>query len=230
MATRIVAFSRIQIWFHKHIIHFMVLFTITGLPLLSPAFRWLAWLFGMPLSAMFGVQSKAEIITLGIQASRVVHWGSGLFFTMTAIPFAIAMLVEENRWAIWPESVGLDAARDGLEQLKRRYLQYAEARMGKYNMGQKGLAWLVVIGVGTMIASGLLLMLRSSMPTGLMGFVRFMHDLFFILMAVALIVHVYLATHPINRPGLKAMFGDGELEEEVVKQHHPLWWEKLDKK
>jgi formate dehydrogenase subunit gamma len=230
MATKIVAFTRLQIWFHKHIIHFMVLFIISGLPLLSPVFRWLAWLFGMPMSAMTGVQSRAEIIALGIQACRVVHWGAGLFFILTAIPFAGAMLAGEDRWDIRPESVGLEAIRDGVEQLKRRYLFYGEARMGKYNMGQKGLAWLMIIGVSTMIVSGLSLMLRGFLPSALVGFARFMHDIFFILMTLALIVHVYLSTHPINRAGLKAMFGDGELEEEEVRKHHPLWWDKIGNK
>jgi formate dehydrogenase subunit gamma len=230
MATRIVAFTRAQIWFHKHIIHFMVLFIITGLPLFSHAFSWLAWPFGMPLSALSDLQDKGEIIALGIRACRVVHWGAGVLFAITAIPFAVAMLTSEEPWAIWPEAVGLDAARDGVQQLKNRYLRYDDARMGKYNMGQKGLAWLVVVGVGVMIASGLLLMLRSLLPAGLMGAVRFLHDFFFIAMATALLVHVYLASHPINRAGLRAMFGDGELAAEEVKRHHPLWWEKLQKK
>jgi cytochrome b subunit of formate dehydrogenase len=31
------------------------------------------------------------------------------------------------------------------------------------------------------------------------------------------------------RAGLKAMFGDGEIDAEEVRHHHPLWWEKLER-
>lgn len=231
MSDRIVAFSKMQIWFHKHIIHFMMLFIATGLPLLAPsAFAWLAWLYGIPLSAMTGVQSSAETLALGMQAARVLHWACALFFIITAIPFAAVLLRERDTWEIWPDAVGVQPIREGVEQLRQRYLLYRDAETGKYNIGQKGLAWLMIVGVSTMIVSGLLLMLRSSLPDGLVGFARFLHALFFILIAVSLIFHVYLATHPINRAGLKAIFGDGEMDAEEVKHHHPLWWKKLNGK
>jgi ferredoxin len=65
MSPRVLAFSRLQIWFHRHLIHFMVLFVATGLPILSPKFSRLAWVYGLPLSAAFGVESRAEIVALG---------------------------------------------------------------------------------------------------------------------------------------------------------------------
>ena len=165
-----------------------------------------------------------------MQAARVVHWAAGLLFTITAIPFAASMYTARNSWEIWPDAIGTDALAEGLEQLKKRYLLYKDAEMGKYNTGQKGLAWLMILGVSALIITGIMLMLRTALPEGIIGFARFIHGLFFILIAVALIFHVYLATHPINRAGLKAIFGDGEIEEEEVRQHHPLWWDKLDKK
>lgn len=219
-----------QMWFHKHIIHFMVLFIATSLPIIAPtAFSWLAWLYGIPLSAIVNVQSHGETLALGVKAARVVHWAAGLFFTITAIPFAASMYAARNSWEIWPDAIGINALAKGLEQLKKRYLFNKDAEMGKYNTGQKGLAWLMIIGVSAMIITGIMLMLRTALPEGIIGFARFIHDIFFILIAVALIFHVYLATHPINRAGLKAIFGDGEIEEEEVRQHHPLWWDKLDK-
>lgn len=228
MSEKVVAFTKMQIWFHKHIIHFMVLLIATGLPILAPsAFSWLAWLYGVPLSAMVGVQSAGETLALGVQAARVVHWATALFFIITVIPFAAAMYRERNSWEIWPDAIGRQPLEDGLDQLKKRYLCYSDAEMGKYNTGQKGLAWLMIVGISAMIISGLMLMLRSSLPDGIIGFARFIHALFFILISVSLIFHLYLATHPINRAGLKAMFGDGTMDEDEVKHHHPLWWKKL---
>lgn len=232
MHERVIVFTKMQIWFHKHIIHFMLLFIVTGLPILAPsAFGWLAWLLGVPLSAVFAVQNQQQTIALGLQAARVVHWSTAFFFTLTVIPFAASMLAQRREWQIWPDAVGVEPVKDGLEQLKRRYIQYTDAQMGKYNMGQKGLAWMMIIGISGMMLSGLALMLRTSLPLGLVSFARFTHDLFFIAIGVGLIAHVYLAAVlPVNRAGLKAMFGDGEMDAEEVKHHHPLWWEKLKKK
>lgn len=229
MNERVIAFTKMQIWFHKHIIHFMLLFIATGLPILAPsAFGWLAWLYGAPLSAVFDVQTQQQTIALGLQAARVVHWTTAFFYTLTAIPFAAVMLAQRKEWQIYPDAVGIEPVRNGLEQLKRRYLQYSDAKIGKYNMGQKGLAWLTIIGMSSMMVSGFALMVRAHLPLGLAAFARFIHDLVFIAMSVGLIVHVYLAMHPLNRAGLKAMFGNGEIDAEEVKHHHPLWWDKLN--
>lgn len=231
MSNRIIAFTKMQIWFHKHIIHFMVIFIATGLPIIAPqAFSWLAWLYGVPLSAMVGVQSYNETLALGIQAARVVHWAAALFFTITVIPFAASMLKERKSWEIWPDAIGKEAIVDGVEQLKKRYLLYEKAEVGKYNIGQKALVWLMVIGVSSLIITGIMLMLRSSLPLGLIGFARFIHDICFIMISIVLIIHVYLATHPINRAGLKAIFGDGEIDAKEIKDHFPLWWKKLQGK
>ncbi|NTV43599.1 MAG: twin-arginine translocation signal domain-containing protein [Syntrophobacteraceae bacterium] len=35
-------------WFHNHLLHFMVFFIITALPILSPSFSFLASLFAIP--------------------------------------------------------------------------------------------------------------------------------------------------------------------------------------
>jgi formate dehydrogenase subunit gamma len=97
-------------------------------------------------------------------------------------------------------------------------------------MGQKALIWLMIVGVAAMMASGLVLMLRADVSLEWAGFARFVHVLFFVLITVTLILHVYLATHPINRAGLHAMFGSGEIDAEVVRRNHPLWWKKLTSK
>ena len=227
MNEKVLAFSRMQIWFHKHVIHFMVLFVATGLPMLSPRFSWLAWVYGLPLSAAFGVQGEGEIVALGVQAARAVHWAAACFFTLTAVAFALAMLPSWRRWQVWPDRIGIGALRDGAAELRHRYVTFTPANVGKYNMGQKALVWIMVVGVAAMIASGFVLMLRASVALEWVGFARFVHVLFFVLIAVALILHVYLATHPINRAGLHAMFGNGEIDAEVVRRDQPLWWSRL---
>lgn len=228
MNERIEAFSRMQIWFHKHTIHFMIFFVITGLPILAPvAFGWLAWFFGYPVGAVTGSTDNAAILSVGMQVARVVHRVVALLFALTVIPFVATMIAIRRHWEIGFEEFSIDGFKFGLEQLKRRYLLYTDARMGKYNIGQKMLAHLIFLGMSAMLVSGLMLVFRNSLPLMAIAGARFVHDFFFITMSLALIVHVYLATHQINRAGLDAIFGDGMMDAEEVKHHHPLWWAKL---
>ena len=44
----VLAFSSGTRSFHNHLLHFMVFFIITGLPILSPSFSFLASLFAIP--------------------------------------------------------------------------------------------------------------------------------------------------------------------------------------
>lgn len=116
-----------------------------------------------------------------------MHWAAACFFSLTVVAFVLAMLPSWRRWQIWPERVGLAALKDGATELRHRYLTYTPASVGKYDMGQKALIWLMIVGIAAMMASGLVLMLR-------------------------------------------AMFGGGEIDAEIVRRNHPLWWKKLTSK
>jgi formate dehydrogenase subunit gamma len=88
----------------------------------------------------------------------------------------------------------------------------------------------MVVGVTAMMASGFVLMLRADISLEWVGFARFVHVLFFVLITVTLILHVCLATHPINRAGLHSTFGNGEIDAEVGRRDQPLWWRRLHPK
>ena len=45
-----------------------------------------------------------------------------------------------------------------------------------------------------------------------------------------LLLHIYLALSPLNRKAFHAMFGDGKLPLDHVREHHPIWYEKLEAK
>jgi formate dehydrogenase subunit gamma len=227
--NKIQAFNTLQIWFHKHIIHFMVLFILTGLPILSHAFDGIAYVFGVPVS-FFGRQEPYEaIVASGVQTARVLHRVAALLFFLTAIPFCIGQLTHIKRWQIWPKEWTLAGARNGLVELFRCYVLLQPPKFGKYNMGQKALAWFMILAMVLLSGSGMVLWFRDSFSPGMWLFSRFIHDLMFIVTSVALIVHIYLAIHPINRASLRAMFGTGEMDIEVIKHHHPLWYEQLQK-
>jgi cytochrome b subunit of formate dehydrogenase len=74
---------------------------------------------------------------------------------------------------------------------------------------------------------GFALMFRDFFPQGFQEFCRFIHAACFVIIGVFLIVHLYLALIPLNRPALYAMFKDGNLPVDYVRNHHEIWYEKL---
>jgi len=223
MSKRIEVFSHIQIWYHKHIIHFMIFFILTGLPILSADFKWLAYFYGLPLSIFNDATGVSEVTAVGIQVARVIHRGVALMYILVTIPFAIVMLKNITKWQIWPEG-GLG---EGIKQLTNAYVKFEPAKIGKYNLGQKMLAWFLIISMIIMTYSGFVLMMRDSFSAGFASLMRGAHAVTFIMISVGLIVHLYFAVFPPNRKGFKAMFGDGSMDEEDVKKKHPLWYEKV---
>lgn len=228
MERKIIVFTQLQRWFHMHSIHFFVFLTITGLPLLSPSFSGLAYVFGWPVSWLSDAGSAKEILASGMQVARVVHRVMGILFTITAIPFALVMLTKIRSWQIWPERWGVKAILDGFRDLYICYVKFGKVNFGKYNMGQKQLAWFLMIATVIMMATGFMLIFRSSFPEAVGALAKAAHAIFFILIMITMMFHIYLSTHPINRHGLKAMFKTGTMEERYVKEKHLLWYRKME--
>jgi formate dehydrogenase subunit gamma len=222
MSKKLEAFSHIQIWYHKHIIHFMIFFILTGLPILSESFHWLAYFYGIPFTML---SDGGNTLAIGIQVARIVHRGVALMFILVSIPFLIVMLKDIKNWQIWPEG-GLV---DGVKQLKVAYFDFKAPNVGKYNFGQKALAWFLIISMIVMTYTGFVLMFRDSFSADFASVMRGFHAVVFILIAVAMIVHLYFAVFPPNRHGFKAMFGDGTMDEDYIAYKHPKWYKKLVK-
>jgi formate dehydrogenase subunit gamma len=234
--TFITAFSGLQRWFHKHIIHFMVVFIVTGLPVFSAKFSFLASIFSAPhdylsvagtgLSALG--ETTADRMAGGLQVARVLHRVTALFFLMTAIPFCLAMLATIRTWKLWPEeSWSPLALARGLGELWKTYVRFEHGRFGKFNTGQKLFAWLMITAGVAITASGVVLIFRDLFSVSVQEQARFLHAASFVLMAMLLPVHIYLSLIPMNRHGLRAIFRDGQMSVASVRAHHPLWYEQL---
>ncbi len=232
----IVAFTQLQRSFHNHLLHFMVFFIITGLPLLSPSFSFLGSVFAIPYDflgsaytelATSGVTDN-ERLALGLQVARVIHRVIALFFVIMAIPFVTVQLIHIRSWAIWPEDSWRPAAFfDGIKGLWVNYVTFGHARIGKFNVGQKLFAWTMIGAITAITASGFVLMFRDLFSQGIQELSRFVHAASFVTIGVFLIVHLYLSLLSMNRQSLYAMFRDGSLPVDYVKSHHPIWYEKL---
>jgi len=232
----IIAFTRLQRSFHNHLLHFMVFFIITGLPLLSTSFSFLGWLFAIPFDflggvfpdmATSGITDNARL-AIGLQVARVIHRITALFFVIMAIPFVVVQLSHIRNWAIWPEdSWSLVAFFDGIKGLWVNYISLGHVRIGKFNVGQKLFAWTMIVAITAITASGFILMFRDLFSQGTQELSRLVHAASFVIIGVFLIVHLYLSLLPMNRQSLNAMFEDGSLPLDYVKSHHPIWHEKL---
>jgi len=232
----ITAFSGLQRWFHKHIIHFMVVFIVTGLPVFSLKFSFFASIFSTPydyinaagtgLAAIGG--TGADRIAEGLQVARVIHRVTALFFILTAIPFALSMLLQIHKWKLWPEESWHPAALiKGFGELWKTYVRFEHGRFGKFNTGQKLFAWLMITAMIVITGSGVVLMFREAFTVAVQEQARFLHAASFVLIALLLPVHLYLSLIPMNRHGLRAIFRDGKMEVATVREHHPLWFEQL---
>ena len=232
----IIAFTRLQRSFHNHLLHFMVIFIITGLPLLYTSFSFLGSFFAIPYDFIGSVYTDLstsgltdnERLAAGLQVARVIHRITALFFIIMAIPFVAVHLMNIRSWAIWPEdSWSPMALFDGIRGLWINYVSLGHARFGKFNVGQKLFAWTMIAAITAITASGFVLMFRDLFSQGIQEFCRFVHAASFVVIGVFLIVHLYLSLLPMNRQALNAMFGDGVLPIDYVKSHHPIWYEKL---
>ena len=232
----IIAFTRLQRSFHNHLLHFMVFFIITGLPLLSTSFSFLGSLFAIPYDFIGSVYTDLstsgltdnERLAAGLQVARIIHRLTALLFLIMAIPFVVVQLAHIRNWAIWPEnSWSLVAFFDGIKGLWINYVSLGHARFGKFNVGQKLFAWTMIVAITAITASGFVLMFRDLFSQGTQEFCRFVHAASFVVIGVFLVVHLYLALLPMNRQALNAMFGDGGMPIDYVKSHHQIWYEKL---
>ena len=222
---RVQLFTSMQVWYHKHILHFMMFFIITGLPLVSVYFSFIAYLIGVPFSLGAG-STSSEVLVTGIQMCRIIHRVSAVLWLLVSIPFIFTMLPKIRNWGITPKlrkGQGIiDYVKEGLADNKRIYIdwQYPE-NMGKYSFLQIVAAWAVIIVCILMIVSGIVLWFRQSFSIDTAAFMRVVHFAGFVVIGLFLIFHIYFAILPANRAGYKAMFGDGTDSEEHARKKHP---------
>ena len=226
---KVVAYSSLEMWFHKHMIHFVAFLTLSGLPILSDKFQFIAYAVGYPINYLSGNMNSEHILASGISFLRVIHWASAFIFTGMMIPFIISMFRKFFTLSIWPDRWGIAAIFKGVGEMKKNYIDLEPAEFGKMNTGQKASAWVIVVAMSVIVISGYMLVFRSALTQDLATIARGAHAISFVVLMIVLIVHIYFATHPANKAAYDAMFKTGQMDEEYVKSHHPLWYKKLKK-
>ena len=187
---------------HWTVAVFFFLALLTGLPIWTPIFGWMASLFG------------------GLSVCRWLHpW--------TGVVFAAASLVMFVHWFSEMHLTGKD--REFLTPSGMiRYFRYQgeDSEVGKYNGGQKLYFWAVSLGAVGLLLSGLLMWFPRAFPRIVLEFAFLIHDITFILFVVSLVFHIYLGTAA--EPGTFRSMTRGTVSRPWARLHHPGWLKDID--
>ncbi len=189
----------------SRVIHWSVAVTFfaclfTGLPVWTPVFGWMATLVG------------------GLSVARVVHAWFGL-------AFALATLVMHVHW--WSAMEMTKEERGWIGPKLLEYLRDAanHDRIGKYNGGQKVYFHTAGLGALGLLASGIVMWYPTSFPAWTRQIAFLLHNVSFILFAVSLVFHIYLAT--VAEPGTFNSMTRGTVSKAWARIHHPKWYREL---
>lgn len=189
----------------SRLIHWSVAVTFfvclfTGMPIWSPVFGWMAQLFG------------------GLSVCRVLHPWAGIAFFLTSVLMFFHWLSDmrmEPRDKKW---------------LGPRALQYMrhqgdDSEVGKYNGGQKLFFWATALGAVGLLLSGLLIWFPRAFPRLLLELSYLVHDVTFILVTIAIVLHIYLGTAAL--PGTFGSMTRGTVTRAWARLHHPRWYREV---
>jgi formate dehydrogenase subunit gamma len=226
MSKKIVVYSNIERFFHNHLLHFVFFLTISGLPILSHTFDFIAYGAGIPVAALTNNQ---DALSAGMSFMRFIHYTSAFILTLLSIPFLFLMLRKFAKLSMFPDTWGLKATIEGTGEMWKFYIKQEHAVFGKMNTGQKFFAQGIVIFMTIITISGYVIIFRDSFSVDLVAYARGAHAISFVFIGLLLMIHIYLATHPTNKNSYDAMFKTGEMDEEFIKDHHSIYYEQLKK-
>ncbi len=174
---------------------FFMVALLTGMPIFSPVFGWMATLFG------------------GLGVCRWLHAWSG-------IAFSVASLVMIVHWFADMKLVPHDLKFNLVQ-----YMQFSAAEdpeIGKYNAGQKLFFWTIPLVTLIVLLSGIPLWWPTKFGYTLRQICILVHDVGFILWFVAIVGHVYLGTAA--EPGTFRSMTRGTVTSAWARLHHPKWF------
>jgi formate dehydrogenase subunit gamma len=138
-----------------------------------------------------------------------------------SFPFTIGVFVIFLIWLAWeiPDRVDVEWVKEGGGIIGDK-----DPPAERFNAGQKIIYWIVVLGGGSLAASGYLLMFPfyATDVTG-MQWAEIVHGTVAVLFVAAMLGHIYIGT--IGMEGAFEGMATGEVDLNWAKQHHSLWLE-----
>jgi formate dehydrogenase subunit gamma len=153
--------------------------------------------------------------------STMTAWGK-IAHNYLAFPFMLGVAVMLVIWIKdnFPSRLDWVWIREGGGMLRNG--KHPPAR--RFNAGQKGIFWIVVIGGALMSLSGWFL-LFPYLPANVtaLQFWTIIHAVIAMLFIAAILAHIYIGT--IGMEGAFDAMGTGEVDLNWAKEHHALWVE-----
>jgi formate dehydrogenase subunit gamma len=185
---------------HWSVAFFFFIALLSGLPIWTPIFGWLAGFFG------------------GLSVCRWLHPLAGVLFFVASVVMFFLWLSDMR---LEPQ----DAAWVGPKALAYMRNEEGHEDVGKYNGGQKLFFYAVALGAVGLILSGLILWFPESAPEALRIAAVLVHDATFILFAIAIVLHIYLGTAAV--PGTFHSMTRGTVTKAWARHHHPRWYREV---
>ena len=173
---------------------------VTGLPVWTPVFGWMGALVG------------------GLSVCRIIHPIAGLAFAAASLAMAV-------QW--WDEMKMTKEERGWVGPKLLEYLRDAanHEKIGKYNGGQKVYFYTSKLGALGLLVSGVVLWYPTSFPQWVRAVAIVLHNVTFIMFAVSLVFHIYLAS--VAEPGTLNSMTRGTVSKAWARIHHPKWYREL---
>lgn len=192
------------------IIHWSVALTfficlISGMPIWTPIFGWMATLVG------------------GLAVARLIHpYAGSLFFLASVVQFFH-----------WLGDMHFTADEQGAWKPSKlmAYMRWEDQPAqegGKYNPGQKVFFYAVCLGALGLLLSGIVMWFPLAFPRILRELSILLHDITFIFFLVGIIMHIYLGTAA--EPGTFRSMTRGTVTRAWARLHHPGWLRDVDQR
>jgi len=151
------------------------------------------------------------------ELSKDLHNWSSLAFVLGILAMLVLWVrdnIPERADIVWLRQMGGMFSKPGTPH----------PETGRFNAGQKGIFWIVVLGGLVVALSGYVLMTPLAL-TGIMGMqiAHAIHLLVAVLMIAVIIAHIYLGS--LGMEGAFDAMGRGEVDENWAKEHHSGWYE-----
>ena len=194
MATRVI---------HWSVALTFIIAMISGMPIWTPVFRWMANLVG------------------GLEAARVIHPYAGVAFFIASI----------FQFVHWLPDMRMRKGEGWSPRELLRYFNWdhaIDADTPKYNGGQKFFFFAANLAALGLLLTGIPMWFPLAFPSVLFREICILlHDVTFILLLLSVIGHVYLGTAA--EPGTFRAMTRGTVTRKWARFHHPGWYKEITK-
>jgi formate dehydrogenase subunit gamma len=189
----------------ERIVHWVVGVTflyllLSGMALAYPRMAWLANGLG------------------GGQTMRAAHPWVGVVFS-AGLLFMVFM---------WAGAMRFEKSdREWVRRLKEyTHTGHTGLDTGRYNAGQKGYYWAVLVFGAVLLITGIPLWFPWMAGAGVRQAARIVHNLAYLVMLAGFMIHVYMST--VMFPGTMSGMTSGKVSRRWASWHHPRWLRQKD--